>query len=197
MGRNSRNTTTSKLTTTSWDKDGAGDHGIYARGALIYDNVSQNIDIIDTLAAKAAVSNKNMCGIMVEGTVRGRHIALRSGGIEREAEVVDKTTATYTHMTADHRWCVHPDNFHITALWLTHDYTTQDKVHTTRRQSTATASTEAVQPQRQHRCCRCSCSGIAVATGRGASGVLAAAGTATGQPGPIASLPFTSIASML
>jgi hypothetical protein len=113
-----------RISTTSWEEEGSGHHGFYARGALLYDKASQNVEIIDNLAAKTASSTKNTCGILVEMTIRGQHKSLKSGGIEREAATVDRDTATFTHMSSEHRWCAHPDNVLITAIWLTHDYTT-------------------------------------------------------------------------
>jgi hypothetical protein len=128
-----------RLTTTAWEDDGSGHHGIYAKGALLYQDAVQNVETIDNLAMKTASTTKNVCGIIIECVIRGKHTTLKSGGIEAEAETVQPTTATFTHMHREHRWCAHPDNIKIVALWLTADYTTT----ATMRQHHSTSSSSA------------------------------------------------------
>ena len=85
----------------------------------MYDN---NNDNANHMLRKAAKGPKNVCGIIIEGYVHGIHKAISTGGIEEEAKIVKASTATFTHHKRDGRWCVHPDNVYINALWLTADY---------------------------------------------------------------------------
>jgi hypothetical protein len=58
-----------------------------------------------------------MCGVIVDASWTGKHVALSQGGIAAEADTV--RPGVYTHIRSDKRWCVHPDDLQINPLWLT------------------------------------------------------------------------------
>ena len=107
-----------KFKTKGFEQGGAGHQGIYAKGFIEYEgnpsyNQSEALRCIDNVAT----GNKSRCGIIVEFKVVSIYKSLQSGGWEAEAEWVSPTTTTCLHADKN-RYCVHPSNPRITALWL-------------------------------------------------------------------------------
>lgn len=108
---------TKKLSCFSWDEGGAGDHGVYMKG---FKATWTNYDDEDVKRVLNRVHSmaKNIAGLVVEASAVVETRSLRSGGIEAEVEVVRPGIAT--HMVKDKRWCVHPDDLKIEAIWRLH-----------------------------------------------------------------------------
>jgi hypothetical protein len=109
---------TKKLSCFSWESGGAGDHGVYARGfkATGTDWDKPDIDRVINNIANAA---KNLAGIIVEAAAIVETSSIKSGGIPAEATQVVPGKAT--HYPRDKRWCVHPQDLRLQALWYIHE----------------------------------------------------------------------------
>ena len=108
---------TKKLSCFSWESGGAGNHGVYARGfkATSAEWDKTDVDRVVTNISGAAI---NLAGVIVEAAALVETSSLRSGGIAAEPSQVVQGTAT--HYPRDKRWCVHPADLRIQALWYIH-----------------------------------------------------------------------------
>ena len=84
-----------KATFTDWDKTDLG---------RVINNISN--------------AAKNLAGIIVEAGAVVACSTVRSGGMAAEAQQVLEGTAT--HYPRDKRWCVHPNDLLVQALWFVH-----------------------------------------------------------------------------
>ena len=100
-----------------WDSGGAGENGVYVRGFLEGSENKWNRLEYERVLSMTADSTKNCSGIVIEGTVEGILVSIKSGGITAEQATVNLNT--FTHVKGDKRWCVCPERFRITAVIMT------------------------------------------------------------------------------
>ena len=100
---------------------GAGAHGVYARGHLVWSGQNEEGD------RKACVmtvfnGSKSGSGVMFEALVEKRAFkSLRTGGIEAEAETVTVNLFTHFKSSKENRWCAHQNSLGIVAAIFRED----------------------------------------------------------------------------
>ena len=101
--------------------EGAGPHGVYARGHLLWAGQGEEEDR-KRCVMTVLKGNKCTSGVMFEALVEKRaYKALTAGGIDAEAQFV--TVNRFTHLKAgkESRWCAHQDSLRTVAAVFRED----------------------------------------------------------------------------
>ena len=101
------------MKTTGWEDNGVGHHGIYGKGILNSDTISDEL-----LAAVDKMQDhpKNLCTFIVQLETTGLHKVVGTGGIPTEVAKIQP--GIFLHNRSDKRWVVHPNSIDFVAIWL-------------------------------------------------------------------------------
>ena len=104
----------------SWDEGGAGDHGVYGKAFISgWGDPQADRSEYQRMMLILSTLGKNSSGFVFECSSIVKVKPLNRDGIPAEALTVKPGLAT--HLRKEHRYCIHPSDLRIDAIWYVHN----------------------------------------------------------------------------